>query len=731
MDGYAQKLQYFGDENILLEVPFFQRPYVWEEKNWEALWNSIIEAKSGRMPFIGSFIFQNTKEEKKYLIIDGQQRITTLSIFIKAYLDVIGNKLDPTISVLFKNMIYEMDTTDDLKPVYTPRLTPSNSDKIGFDLVMKLVTDKDAIEKNTTNIVGAYKYFLNRLSNLENNQLMAIGSKIKTKFKFFIIIELEIQDDEQKIFDSVNNLGQRLTCADIIKNYLFQRLRGDSLDEVRQKEVMKTYYETWDTPFYGNDKTEFWYKEKHFGKQNSTNLEEFLKDLATILGIYKSSKELNLSEAYKKYIDLLDYNGLKKLCENIRDYSNAYFDMISDFEQMNDFRVSDKINATLLILNELESTTFTPVVLNLYKTKPEGYEDELYALQRFVITRLIYGASIKNYNKIAEVLVDKSSSTQAIEYLNEYNNNSNLPLREYPIGLSFIPSRSDNKANLILFLIEMIRRNKIGEDKYSDTLIYNKTLEHIIPQKWKKWELTPCYDYNLDGDYVVINNPKDIVEVRNKKIYSIGNMALLTGPLNSSIGNDIIEIKINGKVTKKTTREGIRKFVGSLSITNEIVKKYDVQHSWDERDINQRAEDIFNELNDYFKFTTIYVKKNMPTLYIDVSTDSISQNNVKDALSDEFLNNESIGAVVKESMKYLMKNNLLSEEDIHDLMDQKFSSKNLGCWLPSLAIEVEDKNRKRYYKDFLEYKGVNYLLCKELYKEDRKIIVDWIKSKLK
>lgn len=100
-------------------------------------------------------------------------------------------------------------------------------------------------------------------------------------------------------------------------------------------------------------------------------------------------------------------------------------------------------------------------------------------------------------------------------------------------------------------------------------------------------------------------------------------------------------------------------------------------------------------------------------------------------MNDDFLLNEGIGVVVRESMKYLVKNNMLTDADINELMDQKFSSKTLGCWLPALAIEVETKNRKRYYKDTLFYKGKEYLLCKELYKEDRDSIVAWIKSKNK
>lgn len=74
----------------------------------------------------------------------------------------------------------------------------------------------------------------------------------------------------------------------------------------------------------------------------------------------------------------------------------------------------------------------------------------------------------------------------------------------------------------------------------------------------EKWALVPCYDYNADGNYVQITKEEDIKEIRDIKKYPIGNMTLLNGPLNSSIGNDIFEVKINGKATRKQRREGIK-----------------------------------------------------------------------------------------------------------------------------------------------------------------------------
>ena len=102
------------------------------------------------------------------------------------------------------------------------------------------------------------------------------------------------------------------------------------------------------------------------------------------------------------------------------------------------------------------------------------------------------------------------------------------------------------------------RRNKYGEERYSDTLIYNKTLEHIMPQKWEKnWSTVECVDYDANGDYVVVTNIEDMRTVRKKSIYSIGNMTLLTSKLNTSISNSCFEEKIEGKIVRKNKKRAL------------------------------------------------------------------------------------------------------------------------------------------------------------------------------
>ena len=140
MKGEAQNFKWFKDR--IFEIPFFQRPYVWKEDNWEELWNNIVLNSAEEMPFIGSFILQ-IKDDRglvNYIVIDGQQRLTTLSILIKAFLDSSSDlKNDDEYSGAMNEIeSYIMNIEHKgMKTSKHPRVTPSSIDKRDFLNVME------------------------------------------------------------------------------------------------------------------------------------------------------------------------------------------------------------------------------------------------------------------------------------------------------------------------------------------------------------------------------------------------------------------------------------------------------------------------------------------------------------------------------------------------------------------------------------------------------------------
>lgn len=592
MEGTAQTLFWFPNETVKVEVPFFQRPYVWDEDDWEELIASINSANENAMPFIGSFILQKLTD--RYYVIDGQQRITTLSVLIKAFLDTFDFTGIEDIKPQFVSIIYAT-SLHGLKSVYTTRLIPSNVDKADFEAVMS--TDNEDLSGKDGRIVKAYKYFAKYFSSCKPDELENFGAKLLTNKKFFITIILDLQDDEQKIFDSVNSLGKDLTKADIIKNYLYQKMKeAVNNDPIMVEQILAHHDKYWLQTFYSDERRYFWETQKPLGRVQTNNLEAFLKDFAIVKGFYSAYNTGGLSglaKAYKEHINTKDYGELINFSKELSEYADCYYTYNSEYSKMDDFRISDMVNTTLLILDVLETTTFNPYLLKLIKENPDDLNEKLFTLQRFIFMRFLYKAKTKNYNKVCDVLL---SSTNGVDYLNNYEDDS-FDSSEYPAGLKRITNKP---ATLVLFILELIRRK--GEEKsYSDTMKYSLSLEHVMPQKWEKnWNKVSCYQHDdLTGEYIVVTEYNDVVTNRKKAIYSIGNMTLLTASLNSKLGNATFDEKVSGNASYS----GYDKYAGNLSIAKEIVDLYKTQGSWDERDIYNRELQIFNELNQYYHFS--------------------------------------------------------------------------------------------------------------------------------
>ena len=137
---------------------------------------------------------------------------------------------------------------------------------------------------------------------------------------------------------------------------------------------------------------------------------------------------------------------------------------------------------------------------------------------------------------------------------------------------------------------------------YSDVLHYGMyTLEHVLPQKWQSnndWLSTPSYDEN--NELIDNTDIEGFVKNRNLAVKSLGNFALLTSKLNTSVSNGNFKTKIEG--TGRRGQEGMRKFAANLETTNDIIRVYDNQEEWDERKIYENESSYYEMLNNIYNF---------------------------------------------------------------------------------------------------------------------------------
>lgn len=372
-------------------IPYFQRSYVWDEENWSDLFYELTN-KNKENNFLGPIIlkqlFAPSGESKKLEVIDGQQRLTTLFVLLKA----IYNSLDQN----YKNMI-----KDDLDSIFycktgafeekEIRIEQSKVDREAFCTVIKSENlDLKDISKTSHKILRCYKFFIEKLCELSRDDLKLILDRLLyNDNKMFIVIDLESNEDEQHIFDVLNTAGVKLTAAEVIKNYLFRKyieLSGSKED------TEKFYTESWEKIFINDEETHmFWNAEVSSPRLRRTNLELLLYSIAVIYGFFNPKDQVisELSKSYKRKIDEInELNTLQKFIERIVEFATIYKEEFPYFDRSTLFSFGDQKLRLFHILQELKLNTFHPFILYLfkkYKNNEEILNSYLNSLEKLLL----------------------------------------------------------------------------------------------------------------------------------------------------------------------------------------------------------------------------------------------------------------------------------------------------------------------------------------------------------
>ncbi|MDN5094767.1 DUF262 domain-containing protein [Aliarcobacter butzleri] len=568
MDAGKRTINDIFNGNRILEIPFFQRAYVWNIPQWERLLEDMENVSLNNKPyFLGSVILKQQPTNTgnivgdKRTLIDGQQRLTTLSIFFK-------------VLSLKSNDDYEFNRMFKIRDLIA--IQHNHNDIDAFERVMNLkdleyLTDQD-------NITKAYSYFKEKM-NIEKLYINNILSKI-----LFVGIDLSENEDEQQIFDTINSLGVRLTTAELLKNYFFNRDEISSYntywkDIFEKNEETKNYWDTEITA--GRSKREF--IDMFFFSYLQIKIQEKELKVKTEDKI-EFSKVENLFESYKKFIKEYLNNDNKSILEEIKEYAlifqkNFNFNIVEN-ELTNNSGI-ERINA---IIFGLDTTTLIPYILFVLKNVTEDdKKNELFEfLETYIMRRMIVHATTKNYNQLFTDRLINNKILSKEEFINYLNNQSET--------VNFLPTDTDlencikdivlvNKQSAgILYFIESKIRNRnyqstqlLGLNKYS--------LEHLMPKKWENH-----WDNSLSNEEKIY---------RNKKLLTLGNLTIITQSLNSTIRDANWENKKNGKGDKK----GLIAYASGL----ETMSHYLSFDDWDEKAIEDRANFLLEKAKEIWK----------------------------------------------------------------------------------------------------------------------------------
>jgi uncharacterized protein with ParB-like and HNH nuclease domain len=613
MNAESQPLNFICDIKIF-EIPFFQRGYVWGTENWEELFEEMQNFNSSH--FLGSVILKkvdddNASKPSKSIIIDGQQRLTTLSILLKAFYDTFSEDIkNNLIDTVLKYLFYkEKETSSE----YKIKLKHSRYDNEDYQKVIGMVLqngkektitqltadeikriDDDSENDKTHKVLKCYKYFYQKLVSMDEEIRTDIFENlISDNNDILVVIHLGKSDKEQKIFDTINSSGVRLSATDIVKNALFDALLQTA---EKREDVIKTYDSLWAGTFSKDEPAiGYWGTKKAQGRLYRDNSEILLSSFALIKGIYdpydaKQNIE-DIPDLMKKYIGKIikeneksvAYKMLNDFLQEIVDYAEIYRSKIIIFDKNYMYYYNDPQIKVLKTLEMMEVTSLTPYLLYLYKK----YEKDTKKLNtkfndlfKLLMIKLINHESSSNYNKASKFMINdqKYVTDRLVEYKN----------KNWYDGISLMKKNKD--ARIILFWLELNRRfsdKKIPEKGLHDQY----TLEHVMPVTWEtNWLKVPVIDVNNDK---VIDNSEEAKQYRKGMILSLGNMTLLSQEVNSAVGNKAFEDKKND----------YKQYGYTITITNNdiIVQYMDKKKQWDERAIIKRENELKEELKKMFE----------------------------------------------------------------------------------------------------------------------------------
>lgn len=543
-----------GNKQFL--IPVYQRYYSWDLEQCRRLWNDIVDMQKNEKVghFVGSIV--NIAEQamptgvQKYMIIDGQQRMTTLTLLLLALRDyAIKNPADNTINarridnMLLKN---EYEIGDER---YKLLLTETDR-----DILMKMVEEKPIAEDTKSRLLDNYRFFVGKIADKE-----LLPAEIYESIGKLQIVNITLDrnvDDAQAIFESLNSTGKELSESDLIRNYVLM-----GLEPAEQTYVYEHLWRPMELLFV-------------YETQGSV-MDRFFRDYLT-MKLTRIPKQGRVYEEFKLYHLNCEFGTIRELCQDLLTYSKYYTDIV--------FKRSS--NPALKSLYEdiidLRMEVSYPFLLKVHNDFAEHVisQDELLQIIRFCIS-YVFRRSICNIppNSLNKTFATLRNEIRSDDYLNSIKAFFVLQdgYKEFPNDDRF------TTAFMTRDIYNMRSRNFILKqlenfENKAPVRIENYTIEHIMPQ-----------NRNLSPEWQEMLGP-NWQEVQKTYLHTIGNLTLTS--YNSEMSDHSFPTKIDMEGGFKES---------ALRLNSFVIK----QSKWTEETIKQRACILANKAKQIWPFPVI------------------------------------------------------------------------------------------------------------------------------
>ena len=589
MDANIRNLESLFGDQVSYQIPQFQRPYAWrEEDQWFPLWEDIrllaerhlAAGGQGHVKphFMGAIVLQhrerNTGEVTKRIVVDGQQRLTTLQLLIKATQGAFRQLNDDARFNRLRELTENRDSHLGDDPA-------NNKTKIRQSNINDQAAFRDAItvtflneQGDTRFITKAYQYFNGKVdkwlsdSKTPEEKARRADALEEALSKSLLIAVVDLDDDEEPhiIFETLNARGETLRQSDLVKNTVMYEAKV--IDDAHVADRL-----------WGMFENEWWRRDASDSRVDRIELDRLL-NYWMMATTRKNVAYNRVASDFRAYLADDSNTNIERIAERIQSSGTVYRNALTYMD-------SDPYvgNALRRILGDMGIVAVMPLILYLKATSipKERYRRCIQVIESYLVRRALHGRITQGLTEFLIRMLDRMHQERPthyeetmVEFLDSHTTDSLVWPTDTMLFASLTSSRLGGtvaRRKMALVEVERSMRGPMTEELGPTR---NLTIEHIMPRQWQQnWGLSHSANYE-DG------------ERREDRVHFLGNLTLTSGKLNSSLSNAGWDDK----------RDTLRKH-STLKLNSELLDKW--PGDWDEQTIEARSTVLARRILDIWK----------------------------------------------------------------------------------------------------------------------------------
>ena len=509
--------------------------------------------------FLGILIYLDTPIDsftREYSVIDGQQRLTTTFIILYAIKAILKDKGD---SEAINNLDGQYLTNPYSNNKMKYKLKPLVADD---EVYQKIIEEKfDEIKETDSNVYKNYLYVIAKLKGMIDEGYTANDILMALNKLYVVCVPISEEDNAQKIFESINATGVKLTASDLIRNYILMDLKS---------EVQEQYYK------------DYWKKIEDYISSDSKKLELFFR-------MYLAARTHNLptrSAIYRNFVSWVKESNIstEELLKDVVQYADAYYNIYRKDIRELDSSIRESIKEFRRILSDMPAPALMELYL-LYKKKcisEQTFSRLVQMISCYLIRRALCNLDTSNITRMFPTFIR--------DVMDECNGNydniidiagKNLVTKNVGNAM-YMPTDTQMRetiANANMYNIRATLRTFFDKlelrNNPAPVDLTSLSVEHIMPQsKSKEW----MKELRIDE------------ETYNYNLHRLGNLTLAAKSDNSAMGDKLWEYK--NKILKSTSH---------LKINEEVLKV----NKWTIQEIEKRTNDLIEKMIELYPYPEV------------------------------------------------------------------------------------------------------------------------------